>query len=1120
MRVNGNPIFQTSRNLYNTYSAVNKSLLKISSSNRITTAGDDAAGLAVGSKLRTRVQGLQQSIHNLQDGVSLLQTAEGGLENISDMLQRIRTLAIESANGNLTDDDRALLNEEAAQLVDEINRAAKTTTFNNLKLLTGYIDWTEWQTDSALRNVDDIGLVGPATYGIYNVSLDQEALAQKQTSDVKTGDFIENEDLISNSDTIASPAASGKYVYSGGNWTADFAASNIEILQSVTADGLELDEGIDYTYTDGQNGADETNGVIKISVNANTSQTINNESAGDGGANKLTVQNVITNWAFGDTLTVDDALVAQATTGEADQNYANGYLTYSLDTETYNNRTGAGEFTVGNISGSSQTIDIASQNSDMQTADAALNSLNITALSDTSVQMSGFTSANNGFSGSQILDTIASGNTSSVNAAREVTVNQTTGTFTANSLTVGKVTVSNAVISNENISIGADIGTAIADGAEVYQFTINGSNINPVLINSFVGDSNGVLSGNLQADANAVKSGGIGDYYYNSASGTFTVKVAGGDSGTLAATKITYTADWQWSEADTIENNDNTFSLAAQSSGGGNGTVEFSGGETVTYDDSITYHDDEYERISVDNTGALAGTEYIHTGNNHGHTSGVDFRNLSGVTTSRVFEWIGDSIGFETDFSIDYAYGINYLSGGFTISKNLNNGTFDVTKTSGNTTSQFIDLDESATISYNYKDMYVDSFQITAPSNATGNYQKVSVLGTGGADITASAVVDAGTGAVNISAAGSEQYANDIEIEYTYRGNWTVSNIDRNNGVLTFNDPAGVRAPQINQLVGNSSVEITYNTFKDNLTAEWNSLNSEAVLSGAQLAGGDGTADFITPYPASDSGSADPGTSTSLFLRDTNGGDPNAWLIFGTSAQVNAGTADYTIEGQSIRFKSTINPADVKAYYVSNSDTNQISLNLTDILGNTSGNSNASDYVSGNQGIFKGFSEQDKISFTIDGRLIEIDVNPSDTVEDLINRINLTSDEIFLNSGTKPDDADMGSGNNNNAGIWAELSGNQIVISSRKESDNYGYKGTRFKITVNDAQIGPGTFLNFVVQAGDESRDPSITVSDPDGNAYSSTSEDGSYFFNNATNDVDGIPGVRIKLKEDAASGS
>ncbi|MBP7654703.1 hypothetical protein KA977_14880, partial [Candidatus Dependentiae bacterium] len=776
---------------------------------------------------------------------------------------------------------------------------------------------------------------------------------------------------------------------------------------------------------------------------------------------------------------------------------------------------------VGNIAGSTQIIDIASQNYDMQITDAALNFFDVDALTDTSVQMSGFTSANSGFIGSQITDTILAGNTSTVNAAGEVTVTQTTGTFTANSLSVTRVTVADAIISNENITIGADIGTTIADGAEVYQFTVSGSNVSAVEVNSFVSDTNNVLSGALLGSVNAVRAGNAGDYYYDSTTGTFTVKVAGGTSAALDSSQITYKADWQWIGANTIENADNTFSLAAQTTGNG-GTLGFNGGETVTYLDDITYNDAEYERIELDDTGSIALTNFIHTNNNKGHTYGAgnDFNNLGGDSTSNILEWIGDSIGFETDFSIDYTYGINYLSAGFTVTENLNDGTVSITKTSRNTTSQFIDLDESAAISYSYKDMYVDSFQITAPSNSSGNYQKVTVLGTGGADITNDVVVTAGTGAVDISAAVTEQYVGDIEIEYTYSGTWTVTNIDWDSGVFTFNDPAGAMAPKINSLIGNSTVEITYNTFKDDLSAEWNTISLEAVLSTAQLTGGDGTPDFITPYAASDSGSVDPGTSTSLFFRNISAADPNVWLTFGSSADVDAGTADYTIEGQSMRFKSGIDPADVRAYYVTNSNTNTLTLNAGDRLGNISGNSSAANYVSGNQGIFQGFSESDKISFTIDSRTIDIDVNPSDTVQDLIDRINSTSDDIFLNSGTLPDEANMGSGNNNNAGIWAELIGNQIVISSRNETDNYGYKGTRFNITVNDDQIGPGSFLNFSVQPGDASRDPSITVTDPSGNTYTSTSNDGSYFFNNAADDVDGIPGVRIQLREDAAEGS
>jgi flagellin len=102
---------------------------------RINTAADDAAGLAVSEKLRTAFRGLQQAQTNAQDGMSVLQTAEGGLQAVATQLQRIRELAVQSANDSLTNDDRQLIQAEVNQLVDEIDRSASSVQFNNRQLL-------------------------------------------------------------------------------------------------------------------------------------------------------------------------------------------------------------------------------------------------------------------------------------------------------------------------------------------------------------------------------------------------------------------------------------------------------------------------------------------------------------------------------------------------------------------------------------------------------------------------------------------------------------------------------------------------------------------------------------------------------------------------------------------------------------------------------------------------------------------------------------------------------------------------------------------------------------------------------------------------------------------------
>ncbi len=117
--------------------AVGKSTEKLSSGFRINRAADDAAGLAISEKMRSQIRGLNQASTNAQDGISLIQTAEGALNETHSILQRMRQLSVQAANGTETDDDRANLQDEVAQLQDELDRIAETTEFNTMKLLDG-----------------------------------------------------------------------------------------------------------------------------------------------------------------------------------------------------------------------------------------------------------------------------------------------------------------------------------------------------------------------------------------------------------------------------------------------------------------------------------------------------------------------------------------------------------------------------------------------------------------------------------------------------------------------------------------------------------------------------------------------------------------------------------------------------------------------------------------------------------------------------------------------------------------------------------------------------------------------------------------------------------------------
>lgn len=138
MIINHNiPALNTHRQLSINTANTNKNIEKLSSGLRINRAGDDAAGLAISEKMRGQIRGLDQASRNAQDGISLIQTAEGALNETHSILQRQREIANQSANGTNTDADRQALQDEMNQLTSEINRIGNTTEFNTQKLLKG-----------------------------------------------------------------------------------------------------------------------------------------------------------------------------------------------------------------------------------------------------------------------------------------------------------------------------------------------------------------------------------------------------------------------------------------------------------------------------------------------------------------------------------------------------------------------------------------------------------------------------------------------------------------------------------------------------------------------------------------------------------------------------------------------------------------------------------------------------------------------------------------------------------------------------------------------------------------------------------------------------------------------
>ena len=139
------PTLTAQRNLGMSQSALNTAINRLSSGLRINSAKDDAAGLAISERFTGQIRGLNQAVRNAGDGISLAQTAEGALKASGDILQRVRELAVQSANATNSASDRQALQQEVGQLVAELDRIAQTTEFNGQKLLDGTFGTSQFQ---------------------------------------------------------------------------------------------------------------------------------------------------------------------------------------------------------------------------------------------------------------------------------------------------------------------------------------------------------------------------------------------------------------------------------------------------------------------------------------------------------------------------------------------------------------------------------------------------------------------------------------------------------------------------------------------------------------------------------------------------------------------------------------------------------------------------------------------------------------------------------------------------------------------------------------------------------------------------------------------------------------
>jgi flagellin len=227
------PSLNAQRNLNVSQGDLNQSLQRLSSGLRINSAQDDAAGLAISERFTSQIQGLNQAVRNASDGISLAQTAEGALAEVTNNLQRIRELSVQSANATNSASDRVALQAEVTQLIAEIDRVAGQTNFNGVKLLDGSFSAQAFQAGANAGETVSIDSIASARTAALGQSFEATAAGADTLAALNASDLLINGVDVG---AVADPGASGSL---SGAIAAAITAADSQVSVAIGASSLD-----------------------------------------------------------------------------------------------------------------------------------------------------------------------------------------------------------------------------------------------------------------------------------------------------------------------------------------------------------------------------------------------------------------------------------------------------------------------------------------------------------------------------------------------------------------------------------------------------------------------------------------------------------------------------------------------------------------------------------------------------------------------------------------------------------------------------------------------------------------------------------------------------------------
>jgi flagellin len=252
--------------LFNANNDLQTSMQRLSSGYRINSSADDAAGLAISTKLQSQIGGLNQAAMNAQDGISMIQTAEGALDEVTSSLQRMRDLAVQASNSTLSDTDRGNINQEIQALYSNINNITGRTQFNGQNLLTGAL------TTSADTTSGVLGGMALATDSTASVStVDVSKAAAGAQFDI-TADTVGNVTLTNHADTTQTQTIHANDLTAGQSQTFDFSTFGVSFTVAASGAATGADTATDLA-TGGNIITAAGSGSAAFQVGANANQT-------------------------------------------------------------------------------------------------------------------------------------------------------------------------------------------------------------------------------------------------------------------------------------------------------------------------------------------------------------------------------------------------------------------------------------------------------------------------------------------------------------------------------------------------------------------------------------------------------------------------------------------------------------------------------------------------------------------------------------------------------------------------------------------------------------------------------------------------------------------------------